>query len=527
MESLTAIIADTNFTMVDWGIVLVYLVLSVGIGIFANRYVGSLSDYIVAGRGMRTALGIATLTGTEMGLVTVMYSAQKGFSGGFAAFHIGIISGVLAFFIGVTGFIVTRLRREEVLTIPEYYGRRYGKGVQVFGGIMLAFGGIFNMGMFLKAGSMFIVGITGMQSEAALTVVMVVLLGLVLFYTVMGGMISVILTDYVQFVVLSFGLVLATVLCIYHLGWNHIFDVVIAEKGEVAFNPVAEGSGFGFDYVLWMAFLGLVNCALWPTAVARALSCDSEATVKKQFMFSSVTFAIRNIVPYFWGICAFVFVMEMPAMKEAFFPAEGAGTAIDTLYAMPVFLGRILPVGVIGLLTAAMIAAFMSTHDSYLLCWSSVLTNDVAKPLLGDKLSDKGAVLLTRVFVVAIGLLILLISFVYPLQADLWDYMAVTGAIYFTGAFALLAAGLYWKPASKGGAICALAAGGLAIFGLPAVQGLVLGILGYSIEQIADFGATFSSERVGLATVALAITGMVVGSLLMPDKNTNDDREVG
>jgi solute:Na+ symporter, SSS family len=524
MDSFATIIADTNFSAIDWGIVIVYLVLSVGIGIFANRYVGSLSDYIVAGRGMRTALGIATLTGTEMGLVTVMYSAQKGFTGGFAAFHIGVISGALAFFIGVTGFIVARLRREEVLTIPEYYGRRYGKGVQIFGGVMLAFGGVFNMGMFLKAGSMFVVGITGMQNEAALTAVMVILLGLVLFYTVMGGMISVILTDYVQFVVLSFGLFLATGLALYHLGWDHIFTVVIAEKGEAAFNPMIEDSGFGVDYVLWMAFLGLVNCALWPTAVARALAADSEATVKRQFMFSSITFAIRNIVPYFWGICAFVFIMGMPALKTAFFPSEGDG--IETLYAMPIFLGQILPVGVIGLLTAAMIAAFMSTHDSYLLCWSSVLTNDVAKPLLGDRLTDKGAVLLTRVFVIAIGVLILFISLIYPLQADLWDFMAVTGAIYFTGAFALLAAGLYWDRASRGGAICALAAGGCAIFGLPAVQGILFGSLGFSDVRIEELIATFSSERVGLATVALAIAGMVVGSLLLPDRNDNANVEV-
>ena len=50
---------------------------------------------------------------------------------------------------------------------------------------------------------------------------------------------------------------------------------------------------------------------------------------------------------------------------------------------MPVFLGRILPAGLIGLVTAGMIAAFMSTHDSYLLCWSSVITQDIIGPLTG------------------------------------------------------------------------------------------------------------------------------------------------
>ena len=495
MDSLSTIIAGTNFSVLDWGIVFIYLGLSVGIGVFANRYVGSLSDYIVAGRGIRTALGIATLTGTEMGLVTVMYSAQKGFSDGFAAFHIGLVAGIMTLVIGVSGFIVARLRREEVLTIPEYYGRRFGKGVQVFGGLMLAFGGIFNMGLFLKTGSMFIVGITGMQSPTAITVVMIILLSLVLFYTVMGGMIS-----------------------LYTLGWTHIFDVVIEAKGEAGFNPLHESSSFGLDYVLWMAFLGIVNCAVWPTAVARALSAESEESVKKQYMFSSITFAIRMIIPYFWGICAFVFVLGVPALKDAFFPPEGGGTAVESLYALPVYLGRILPIGILGLLTAAMIAAFMSTHDSYLLCWSSVLTNDVAKPLLGQRLSDKGAVLLTRVFVVLIGLLILMVSFLYPLKADLWDFMAVTGAIYFTGAFALLCGGLYWKRASRAGAVCALMVGGCAVFGLPAVQEILFAQAGYGVEEIVRLQAVFSSERVGLGAIVLAVMGMIVGSLVLPDK---------
>lgn len=519
MESYTEVFAQTNFSPLDWGIVALYLIVSVAIGVLANKYVGSLSDYIVAGRGMRTALGIATLTGTEMGLVTVMYSAQKGFTGGFAAFHIGLMSGVVAFFIGVTGFIVTRLRREEVLTIPEYYGKRFGKTAQIIGGVMLSFGGILNMGMFLKAGSMFIVGVTGLPDHGwVLNGVMIALLGLVLTYTVLGGMVSVILTDYVQFVVLSFGLFLATFLAIAKVGWSPVFETLASVKGEAAFNPMTAESGFGTSYVTWMVFMGLVNCALWPTAVARALASDSEATVRKQYMWSSISFTIRNIVPYFWGICAFVWIIGHPDLNTVFFPEglDGKG-GLDSLYAMPVFLGRLLPVGALGLLTAAMIAAFMSTHDSYLLCWSSVMTNDVLKPIMGPKLSDKGAVLATRIFVVLIGLCILMISFLFPLREDLWDYMAVTGAIYFTGAFAVLTGGLYWKQASRTGAICALFAGGTAVLGLGAVQKGILGLF-YAKERVDEISASISGAHVGLCTVALTVVVMIAASLIFPDK---------
>ncbi len=518
MEQLHTIIEGTNFTNFDWAIVAVYLTVAVAIGIVANRYVANMVDFVVAGRGVRPALAVATLTGTELGLVTVMYCAQKGFTGGFAAFHIGVASGVVTFFVGLTGFIVVRLRRHGALTIPDYYRMRYGKKTQIVGGLMLAFGGILNMGMFLKAGSMFIVGITGMQSEAALTWVMIALLGLVLFYTVLGGMISVILTDYIQFVVLSFGLFLATALMINNLGWNHIFDIVMEQKGEAGFNPLLAESTFGVDYVVWMVFLGLVNCALWPTAVARALACDSEKTVKKQYMWSSISFAIMFIVPYFWGICAFVYIVDTPTLTQAFFPTTAGAEAIDSLYGMPILMGRILPAGIIGIITAAMVAAFMSTHDSYLLCWSSVLTNDVFAPLLGERMNEKLKVLLARVLIVVIGLIVLLISFVYPLKAELWDYMAVTGAIYFTGAFALLLGGLYWERASSTGAVLALFTGGFAILGLPAVQEKALTILGFESGRINTIMESFTGERVGLAAIILSLLMMWIGSLLFPDR---------
>jgi solute:Na+ symporter, SSS family len=514
----SGLLQQTNFTTFDWVIVTIYPLLSVVLGIIASRFIADMDDFVVAGRGIRTALGIATLTGTELGLVTVMYSAQKGFTGGFAAFHIGLAAGVVTFFVGLSGFIIAGLRRQEVLTIPEFYGRRYSRGVRIFGGLVLSFGGILNMGMFLKAGSIFIVGITGMDPESnALLIVMFILLVLVLFYTILGGMISVVIADYLQFVVLSFGLLMATVLAIRKLGWGNIFETIINTKGEAGFNPfVAEGA-FGPDYVIWMLFLGLVSCALWPTSVARALAAHSEQTVKRQFMFASASYAIRNIVPYFWGIAAFVLVMQTPALKDAFLPGEAGAESLDSLYALPVFMGRLLPAGLVGILTAAMIAAFMSTHDSYFLCWSSVLTNDVVVPIFGE-LTQKQRVLMTRFIILLIGIVIFLVSFAFPLREDLWDYMAVTGAIYFSGAFALLVGGLYWKGASNVGAYCALVAGCSAVFGLGAIQRFVLiTMLGFD-NSILE---TVTGARVGIFTIVLTMFAMVFGSLLFPDNTDN------
>ncbi|MDA1232311.1 MAG: sodium:solute symporter family protein, partial [Planctomycetota bacterium] len=468
-------LSQTNFSTIDTVIVIVYLLLSLAIGSIVKRYAGTMENYIGAGRKVGVWLGIATMTGTELGLVTVMYSAQKGFTGGFAAFHVGVIAGVGTFFVGLTGFIVGPLRRMEVLTIPEFYEKRFNKKVRVLGAILLVLAGVMNMGLFLKTGSMFLVGVTGLAADGeTLKWVMVSLLLLVLVYTTLGGMISVILTDYVQFTVLSFALLLATGMAVYKLGWANIFETVHQVHGQAGFDPTMEGTGFGWSYVLWMVVTaGFVGGAVWPTAVARALAMESERAVRKQYCWSSVSFAIRFIIPYFWGICALVFITTSPEgqdLRALFLPGDGSQPAMENLYATPVFLGRLLPPVLIGIVTAGMIAAFMSTHDSYFLTWSSVITQDIVAPLRKTPFPTASRVRLTRIMIVLMGGYVLYWSLFYTGGEDIWDYMAVTGGIYFTGAFVVLMLGIYWKGASSFGATLGLLSGLLMLFGLQPIQ---------------------------------------------------------
>lgn len=510
---------QTNFGTADWVIVIVYLLISLGIGIMVKRYAGSMVNYIGAGRKIGPWLGVATMTGTELGLVTVMYSAQKGFTGGFAAFHIALIAGVATLFVGLTGFIVGPLRRMRVLTIPEFYEKRFNRKIRILGGFLLVFAGVLNMGLFLKVGSMFIVGVTGMASDGeALKWVMVGLLVLVLIYTTLGGMISVILTDYVQFVVLSFGLLAGTWIAISKLGWGTIFQTVHDTLGPAGFDPTVSDGSFGWEYVCWMVITaGLIGSAVWPTAVSRALTMESEAAVKKQYCWSSISFTVRFLFPYFWGICALVFITSMPAgadLKELFFPVEEGVEPLSNLYAMPVFMGRLLPPILIGVITAGMIAAFMSTHDSYFLTWSSVITQDIVAPLWKRELSTKARVKITRICIVLMGGYVLYWSVFYQGREDIWDYMAVTGGIYFTGAFVVLMLGVYWKRTSSFGALLGLLSGLLMILGLEPIQKAVgLKVL----NEAGEWREILTSPQIGLITVSIALVLTIAGSLLKPD----------
>ncbi|MEZ5975840.1 MAG: sodium:solute symporter family protein [Planctomycetota bacterium] len=508
----------SHFSWIDGLIVAVYLLLTVGVGVYVNRFIHDMGDFVVAGRTLRTRLGIATMVGSELGLITAMYSAQKGFTGGFAAFHIGLAAGITTLVVGITGFIVVPLREAEVKTIPEYYELRFrSRNLRIFGGLILALSGILNMGLFLKAGAEFVAGLTGVHDPMVLNWIMTGMIVMVLIYTAMGGMVSVIITDFLQFAVLSLGLLLACVLVLVKVGWGNLVDTVEQVHGAGGFDPFGEGA-FGTDYVLWMVFLGLISCSVWQTAVMRACAAENTQVVRKLYQLSSLGFMIRSVLPQFLGIGALAWAAADPTLRAYFFTPEGAIVGENSMRAMPVFLSQILPVGVLGLLGAGMLAAFMSTHDTYLLCWATVLVEDVIAPLKGGRLSQKARLGITRLLLVAIAGFLLVWSMWYPLKQDLWDYMAVSGAIYFTGAFAVLLAGLYWRKASRTGAWLALLSGTTAVLGLKEVQGFL------GLESFLQARA-ISNESLSLMTVALSIILMFAGSLLFPDRSQTSQKE--
>lgn len=501
-----------SFSTLDWVIVVVYLGVSVAIGLLANRFITGISGYLVAGRSLGTALSIATMTGSELGLITVMYQAQKGYNDGFKALHIGLVAGIVTLMVGLTGFVVVRLRRAKVMTIPEYYEQRFGRRTRILGGVLLALGGILNMGLFLQVGGQFVTAVTGLAPDGmTLKLVMTGLLALVLFYTVLGGMVSVVLTDYVQFVVLSLGLVVMVFFTLDRFGMEHLVEAWQQREGGgdkkefEAFDPTDKG----YAYISWQAVLGFVSCAIWPTAVSRALSARDESVVKRQYTISSISFMIRFLIPCFLGIAAFVFLTEAGAVMTGNGAFTFEGQDFKSIQAMPVMTREILPIGLLGLITAAMLAAFMSTNDSYLLCWSSVIARDVIAQVHPDGANERRQLTWTRVGIVLIGLYVLLFGIGFEPGQDVWEYLGVTGGIYATGAIGVLVAGLYWKRASSMGAVFALVAGFTMILGIT------------DIKQAVGLGA-WGGEHIYLGTMALAAIGMVAGSLLFPDRRTEE-----
>lgn len=532
-------LSDTNFTAIDWGIVVAYLVISIFVGIWANRYVGNIAGYLVAGRTLRIRLALATMTGTEIGLVTVMYSAELGFTQQYASLYLALYELVILLFIGLTGIVVYRLRESRVLTIPEFYQKRYSRGVRVLGGTMMVMSGVLNMGLFLKAGALFLISVTGFtepdwlqqfmadtfdyHEPVGLKLIMTALLLLVLFYTVLGGMVSVVITDLIQFVILGTGMVIVTLFVVGEIGFDGFSEVVTVQNGY--FDPtstdnpstVAPGDGIG-PITLTAQFVVLsVALMLWPTGVSRTLAVKTPEIARQLYLCSTIPFLARRALPVLWGIGAFAFFHSHPVLNEQFQAAISAGGDVNTQAAMPLFLAKIIPSGLLGLVTAGMVAAFMSTHDSYLLCWSGVITQDVVAPLMKRELSNKQRILITRTAIVATGVMLLTWGLWYEVSSNLWQYMAITGTVYLAGVFPVVIGGLYWSRSSSTGAYIALFGGLTGILGLdPCVK--------FLNAQLAESGSRIivDSNILMLMTFAFSLVGFVAGSLIWPDPSVID-----
>ncbi len=482
-----------SFGWIDWGIIGIYLIGTMAAGLAMRRYVGKVEHFIVAGREMDVYLGIASLAATEFGIITAMYTAELGFRNGFAGATPGILMALAMAIVGLTGFVINPLRESGALTIPELLNRKFGSHVRWLSGVVIVLGGLLNMGVFLRIGGEFLMIVSGIPFKY-LEVTMTVLLLAVLIYTTLGGMLSVLVTDYLQFLIMGVGLVLVSVLVALKVGWTEIVNGVESQLGPGAFNPLVSPE-MGVTYVLWQALNQLAVVLTWQTVIQRVLASRDARVARQVYTRTSFYFVGRFLIPAFWGMAALV------ALSASSLPA-------NSLHAMPTFLATLLPTGLIGLVIASMLAAEMSTDSSYLLTWSSILYNDIVAPLRKRPFSERQGLYVNRMIILCIGAFLLFYGLWYQLPGRVWDYLSITANIYLSSISVLLVACCYWKRANSTGAVAAIVGGAMTP-------------IGFLLTGLAQHVAI-----AGLASFAFSAVGMVVGSLWPSRTHTSKDMPV-
>lgn len=486
----------------DGSIVGLYIIITMALGLYVRKYVGKVEHFLVAGREVKVHLGIASLAATEFGIVTCMYAAQNGYQFGFAGATPGLLYAISMLFVGLSGFVVKPLREAGVMTIPELINNKFGENIRVASGIVIVLGGLLNMGVFLRVGGEFLLLVTGTDATVfriggfelpVLETMMTALLLLVAIYTIFGGMLSVLITDFLQFVVMSAGLIAVTLLIFHTIGWESLVSAVETKHGAGGFNPFLNAE-MGFGYVLFNAFLSLAAVLTWQTNIARVLAAKDAKTGQQIYTKTSFFFVCRFLIPTLWGIAAIVLL----------------GSVDNSLEAMPMMLATLVPVGLMGLLIAAMLAADMSTDSSYMLTWGSVIYNDILAPFRrGRNWSERKGLFINRTIVALIGVFLLFYGLWYPLKGDLWTYLGLTGTIYLASMSVILIAACYWKRANSWGAFASI------------VVSAVIPVAYLVMEQRTDMqeiAKSIGPHYSGIAAYVGSAVAMVLGSLLKPQR---------
>ncbi len=469
-----------NFSILDWIILAAYIAVIFYFGVRGKKYVSDSTDFLVAGRSMGLYVGVISLVATEIGIITYMYYAEMGVLYGFTACLSGLVTASVYVIVGKTGFVIKRFRELELLTIPHFFEHKYGSDVRVLVGVLMAVGGALNFGVFPIIEATFLNIVTGIPQSYILWT-MVALIVIVLAYTALGGMVSVIVTNYVQYIVLVAGMLVITFYCFYAVGWSAMVDTVQTELGEKGFDPF-QHPVFGWKFIIWQTLTWSAIVTVWAPIAARTFSSESPGTVKRIFVWTGFLALGRAVLPFLWGIAALAYL----------------GGKVDvSIEATPIFLRDVLPAGILGLVVAAMLAASMSTYSGYLLAWSSVISQDVVLPLVRRPLGTRTQLLINRATVLLLALFIIIWGLFYIIPDATYFYLQMTGNIFLAGTFWAVVGGLYWKRAHRLGAYCSLIFGA----GCTAVYFLVS-------DPQAWTGA------IGVISYVAALFGMLAGSLV-------------
>jgi len=460
--------------------VVLYLLLTIGIGLWAARRVHNSKDYVVAGRSLPLYMSAATVFATWFGAETVLSVSAtyaKDGLGGIIADPFGA-SFCLLF---VALFFARAFYRMDLLTIGDFYKKRYGKTVEVITSVAITASYLGWTSAQLTALGLVFSVLSGGAID--LNTGILIGTGIVVFYTIFGGMWSVALTDLFQSVVILVGLLAVAWLVGDMAGGAGKVIAAASEAGKFEFWPKGGSKE-------WLAFL-----AAWMTLAIgsipqqdvfeRVTSAKDEKTAVRGTLIGGGVYFCFAFVPIFIAYAALVIDPNYAKL----FAAEDAR---EIQRILPDLILNKTPLWAQVLFFGALLSAILSTASGALIAPTSLFTENVVRPFVRN-MSDRTFLLLLRVILVTFSLAAL----VFALNSKSTMYEMVQNAYKVTlvSCIVPLAAGIYWKRATTPGAILSV----------------VFGLVSWTIAEAVAADATVPPQLVGLS---FSIVGMVLGSLV-------------
>ena len=510
-----------NLSFIDWLIVALVLAGMIYSVSMTKGLMKSVTDFLSAGRTAgRYVLSVSSGV-AGLGAISIVMFMEMGFVAGFALSWWGLSQGIIILAITMSGWVIYRFRMTRSLTLAQFFEKRYSRNFRIFAGIVAFFAGIINFGIFPAVGAQFFINYCGLPESflgiPMYPLVMILLLGVALYFVYTGGQIAVIIADFFQGVFVTLVLFGIALFLFFNVSWDQvtesleqtplklaraeiadlrledtfqeltedeqnkkIFDINNKYENSSRINPFKTSHVEDFNF--WYFLIGIIGVMYGTLGWQGSQGYNSSAKSAHEAKMGSVLAGFRGLPQglfmFLVPVLVYVF-MNHPDYQSVADSVNSslAGLSTDTLRSQmraPFVLSEVLPVGLLGAFAALMLAAFISTHDTYLHSWGSIFIQDVIMPFREKPFDKDTHIKVLRYSIFGVAVFIFLFSLLFSQSQKIALYFAVTAAIFSGGCGAVIIGGLYWDRGTTAAAWTAM------------VVGAVIGVGGTLVKQVSS-----------------------------------------
>lgn len=464
-----------NMHWIDWVIVFGFISFLSIVAVYVKRFNRGVADFLAANRcAGRYLLGVSNSM-ASVGAISFAAMFQQYYSAGFSAIWWTMMLYPIYMLFALSGWITYRYRETRVLTMAQFFEIRYSRRFRIFAGILAWVSGVVNMGIFPAVTARLFIYVCGLPETFSLfgieglstfVFIMILELSIALAFTFMGGMIAVMVTDFLQGILTFSALSIIGVFLITKFDWPVIVEALqSAPEGASMLNPfkTAKADGFNLSFFLMYAFMVVYNFRVWQGTQGYNAAARSAHEQKMAGIIGQWRGMIQVILLLIIPVCAYTlmhhtaFSLQAAEVQSVVDGIENA--AVQKQMLVPIALTHMIPIGLVGLFVAALFAAAVSTDDTYIHSWGSIFVQDVILPFRKKPFTPEQHTRVLRFSILFVALFIFAFSLLFRQNDFILMYMYMTGAIYVGGAGIVIVGGFYWRHATAGAAWAAMVTG--------------------------------------------------------------------
>jgi SSS family transporter len=418
--------------------IVAYLLLTILIGYWASRKVKTSGDFMLAGRSLPIFLSASALFATWFGSETVFGASSEFLKGGlYSVIEDPFGAALCLLLFGL--FFARKLYSMNLLTLGDFFKVRFGNRTELVASFFLAPPYVGYIAAQLVAMGLIINVVTGLEVWEGVVISAFV----VTFYTYIGGMWAISITDFFQSIVIVVGLLALAIILANKAGG---VTVILQEVHPSTFRFLPR---WDFkEVMLYLAAWSVLGLGSLPSQdiFQRVMSSGSQKIAVRSCFIAAGLYLTVAMLPLFIGLCA-----------KHLYPQT---TSVDAQLALPnmVLAHASLPIQI--LFFGSLLSAIMSTTSSAILAPAAIFSENLIKPLSKGKLKDKQLLIITRLCVLGFAGVATVMA---CLRTNIYELVGESSILSLVSLLAPLVLGLYWKRANGSGALLAMVLGTLTL----------------------------------------------------------------